>query len=585
MRNWGWIWSHISKCRGLYFIAMLLWILESVAYIATLTLQQQIIDEVIVKGQYPLFWRMLAMIAICYVVYSLLFVFSPYLLGIVHSFFRKRLTALALDHLYHIPIPQLHKERTGRYVELFSNEIPAVARLIGEDIADAFKYIFHALIVSIIIGTASPLILAGVLVFSIIFVKMGRTFGARQKIMAAQIQNEKTAVVICMEEGVASTREVVAFNREEWEYKRYLRVFDRYYQSVISEGKMIVKQLLTKDPIIWGSYMMALAIGGYQVLQGELSVGFFVVIYQLTSELMIGIEKAYKVSVEVAGKMAFVDRVRNFLEDRTISDGTLPFKEPVTSLSCSQITFRYDGSSDSVLKGCNLAFPIGKKVALVGGSGSGKSTIAHLLIRFFSPDSGSILVNEKKIEQIKRGDWAKKVTIVFQEPYLFALTIRENVVMGVENVTQEQIEHVCRLMCIHNDIVNLPNGYDTTIGERGITLSGGQKQRLALARAVLRNPEILILDEATSALDRHTERLIQRNMDEIRQGKTTIVIAHRLSTIKNADIVYVMKGGRVEEQGTHDELLQNNHVYKELVDAEAKLISNLSNGRGEIETA
>ncbi|MGG4498890.1 ABC transporter ATP-binding protein [Brevibacillus reuszeri] len=584
MRNWVWIWSHISKCRGLYFIAMLLWLLESVAYIATLTLQQQIIDEVIVKGQYPLFWRMLAMIAICYVVYSLLFVFSPYLLGIVHSFFRKRLTALALDHLYHIPIPQLHKERTGRYVELFSNEIPAVARLIGEDIADAFKYIFHALIVSIVIGTASPLILAGVLVFSIIFVKMGRTFGARQKIMAAQIQKEKTAVVICMEEGVASTREVVAFNREEWEYKRYSKVFDRYYKSVMAEGKMMVKQLLTKDPIIWGSYMMALAVGGYQVLQGELSVGFFVVIYQLTSELMIGIEKAYKFSVEVAGKMAFVDRVRNFLEDRTISDGTLPFKEPVTSLSCSQITFRYDGSNDSVLKGCNLAFPIGKKVALVGGSGSGKSTIAHLLIRFYSPDSGCILVNEKEIEQIKRGDWAKKVTIVFQEPYLFALTIRENVVMGVENVTQEQIEHVCRLMCIHDDIVNLPNGYDTTIGERGITLSGGQKQRLALARAILRNPEILILDEATSALDRHTERLIQRNMDEIRQGKTTIVIAHRLSTIKNADIVYVMKGGRVEEQGTHAELLQNNHVYKELVDAEVKL-SNLSSGIGEIETA
>ncbi|MET3290193.1 UNVERIFIED_CONTAM: ABC-type multidrug transport system fused ATPase/permease subunit [Brevibacillus sp. OAP136] len=584
MRNWKWIWSHISECKGLYFIAMLLWLLESVTYIATLTLQQQIIDEVFVKQQFSLFWKMLILIGICYVAYSLLFVFSPYLFGRVHSFFRRRLTEQALSHLNHIPIAQLHKERTGRYVELFTNEIPAVARLIGEDIADAVKYIFHACIVSIVIGTASPFILVGVTVFSILLVKMGRTFGGKQKKMVAQIQQDKTAVVVCLEEGVASTREVVAYHQEAWEHQKYLNVFGRYYQSVMTEGKMMVKQLLTKDPITWGSYMTALAIGGYQVLQGDLSVGFFVVIYQLTSELMIGIEKAYKFSVDVAGKMAFVDRVRNFLEERTILDGMVRLKEPVTSLSCTPITYRYDGSAAPVLKECEMVFPIGKKVALVGGSGSGKSTIAHLLIRFFSPDSGSIFVNGNDLEQIRREDWANKATIVFQEPYLFALTIRENVVMGLKDIPQEQIEYVCRLMCIHDDIMNLPQGYETTIGERGITLSGGQKQRLALARAVIRNPEILILDEATSALDRHTERLIQHNMDEIRKGKTTIVIAHRLSTITNADLIYVMKDGRVAERGTHEELLLNNRVYKELVDAETARYKSRT-GVAEIETA
>lgn len=156
------------------------------------------------------------------------------------------------------------------------------------------------------------MIFVGVTVFSILLVKMGRTFGGKQKKMAAQIQQDKTAVVICLEEGVASTREVVAYHGEAWEHQKYLNVFGRYYQSVMAEGKMMVKQLLTKYPITWGSYLTALAIGGYQVLQGDLSVGFFVVIYQLTSELMIGIEKAYKFSVEVAGKMAFVERVRNF---------------------------------------------------------------------------------------------------------------------------------------------------------------------------------------------------------------------------------------------------------------------------------
>lgn len=326
--------------------------------------------------------------------------------------------------------------------------------------------------------------------------------------MAAQIQKERTAVVICMEEGVASTREVVAYDREEWEHNRYLSVFDRFYKSVMAEGKMMVKQLLTKEPILWGSYLTTLVIGGYQVLQGDLSIGFFVVIYQLTSELMVGIEKGFKFSVEVAGKMAFVERVRNFLEDKTIPDGTLPLNKPIQSLECSHITFRYDDSNDTVLKACSLVFPIGKKIALVGGSGSGKSTLAHLLTRFFSPEAGKILVNGQELERIKRADWARKAAIVFQEPYLFAMSIRENVSMGAENITQEQLENVCRLMCIHEDILCLPDGYETIIGERGITLSGGQKQRLALARAVIRNPEVLVLDEATSALDHHTERLI-----------------------------------------------------------------------------
>lgn len=571
MRNWSWTWSHIRQRKSQYTIAVLLWVMESAAYILTLTMQQQMIDEVIVKGQYPLFWRLLAMLAVCYLVYCLLFVFSPYLFGILHGFFRRRLTDMALDHLYHIPITQLHKERTGRFVELFTQEIPAVARLIGEDIPDAIKYMLHALIISIIIGAKSPLILAGVLVFSIVFIIMGRTFGARQKKLAAQIQEERTAVVICMEEGVAATREVVAFHREEWEHTRYLSVFNRFYKSVMAEGKMMVKQLLTKDPILWGSYLTVLAIGGYQVLQGELSIGYFVVIYQLTSELMIGIEKAFKFSVEVAGKMAFVERLRAFLEDPTIPDGALSLRQPIQSLVCSHIQFSYEGRIEPVLKDCSLTFPIGKKIALVGESGSGKSTIAHLLTRFFSPAAGNILVNEMDLETMKREDWAHKATIVFQEPYLFAMSIRENVTMGAKNITQEQLEYICRMMCIHEDILCLPNGYETVLGERGITLSGGQKQRLALARAVIRNPEILILDEATSALDSHTERLIQQHVDEIRKGKTTIVIAHRLSTIQNADVIYVMKNGRVEEQGTHEQLLANHHVYKQLVDAEARL--------------
>jgi ABC-type multidrug transport system fused ATPase/permease subunit len=205
-----------------------------------------------------------------------------------------------------------------------------------------------------------------------------------------------------------------------------------------------------------------------------------------------------------------------------------------------------------------------RKIAFVGGSGGGKSTIAQLLIRFYEPYKGNIRVNGFPLQDFERKSWSDKVAIVFQEPYLFPDTIRNNLLLDKKEMLEEEIIEACRIACIHNFIESLPDGYDTMLGERGITLSGGQRQRIALARSVLRKPEILILDEATSALDLHTEREVMRNLDEQRQGSLTIIIAHRLSTVANADMIVVMDKGKITEQGKHEELMDKNSVYKSL---------------------
>lgn len=183
-------------------------------------------------------------------------------------------------------------------------------------------------------------------------------------------------------------------------------------------------------------------------------------------------------------------------------------------------------------------------MAIIGESGSGKSTIAQLLLRFYEPDGGKIEVNHVPLSRIARESWAIKVNAVFQDPYLFPDTIRTNILMG-RRYSQAELEKACRDAEIHETIMELSSGYDTLLGERGITLSGGQRQRIALARAIIGNPEVLILDEATSALDLETERRVQANIDALRKGKTTIIIAHRLSTVENADVRYSISEGKL----------------------------------------
>lgn len=550
---------------ALYFVCLLMLLVQLVSQLASTGVQQRLIDDAFLHGEggrlAPLIFVFLgAALLQSATLTGIGYLFHVILFRIRYSLFEK-----AARFLQRIPASSIQNERTAKYADVMNDYVFLSAIGIGLQLPNGFFQILPAVALMAVVGWYSPVILLVVIGFSCCYLILGYRYGKKLKRAAHRVNDTRRDVGVFLEEGVSSTREVLAYHRLDYETSTYRSLFGKYFRNVLKEGRLLNRQMVVSHPLKWGMNLFVLLYGGYAALQGSLTLGAFVVVFQFSRQLMDKYEQIYLFALSYSMYMAKIEALRGFFEQETIADGEEELDEPIRSLELANVTYRYQGEPEPIVREVAASIPIGGKVAFVGPSGSGKSTIAQLLVRFYDPDAGRLTVNGKDLRAYKREDWGRKLSIVFQNPYLFPDTIRGNLNLGAEERSQEEIEAACRLTDIHDFIVSLKKGYDTEIGERGIALSGGQRQRIALARAVLDNPELLILDEATSALDLETERRVQRHFDEMRKGKTTIVIAHRLSTIRNADVIFVFRQGRLVEQGNHDRLAASSTVYKEML--------------------
>ena len=473
------------------------------------------------------------------------------------------------EHLQKLPFSYFDEHKTGVIMSRIVNDLMDISEFAHhgpEDLFISLVSVVGSFIILCTINIPLTLITFAVLPFLILFVVKKRT---AMTIAFRKNRIEIAEVNASLENSIAGVRVARAFTGEQEEAKkfdennqRYVTVRERAYRVMAEffSGTNFLTSLMN---------VVVLTGGGYCVYRGVINVGDMVA-YMLFINMFVNPIKKLIQFVEmfqnaITGYTRFQELMNIEIEQE--EPDAVDLKDVRGEITFDNVSFQYDEGKE-VLSNISMTFPQGEMVAIVGPSGGGKTTLCHLLPRFYDITSGSITVDGIDIRDVTLSSLRRNIGIVQQDVFLFAASIKENIRYGRIDATDEEIVQAAVAAEIHDDIMKMPDGYDTIVGERGITLSGGQKQRVSIARIFLKNPPILILDEATSALDSATEARITQAFDRLSKGRTTLVIAHRLSTIRNADEIAVVDEHGIAEMGTHDELLAAGGEYKKLHEAQ-----------------
>ncbi|MDE5412644.1 ABC transporter ATP-binding protein [Alkalihalobacterium chitinilyticum] len=477
------------------------------------------------------------------------------------------------NHMLHLPIPYYDNHRTGETISRITNDTNVVMTLITRHVVTAisgFISIIGAVIILLLLDWRMTLVmLSAVPIMLLVIIPIGN----KMYRIAKGTQKEMANFTNVLSEVLADIRLIKAYRAEEGEEKKGEERIKGLFQFGIKEAKIqaVLSPLIMLA--LMGMLVVIIGYGGVRVANGALSAGDLVAFILYLFLIIIPVSQFASFFAELQKAMGATERIQGILqhdgEDLAIGQELDAGEKAITF---DVVHFSYENKED-VLKGVSLTISPGKITAIVGPSGSGKTTIFSMIERFYKPSKGTISFADENIEAISLSDWRRQLAYVSQESPLMPGTIKENLMLGIKHdVSEEELFHALELANSKEFIMDLPEGVNTEVGERGIKLSGGQRQRIAIARALLRKAPILMLDEATSSLDSNSEFEVQKALKYAMNGRTTIVIAHRLSTVVKADQIVFLEHGKVTGTGTHAELMGSHPLYKKLV--EQQFISN-----------
>ena len=559
--------------RKIVAVGLVLIVISRLASLVLPGASKYLMDDVIVKKDLSMLKILLAVVAGSIIVQAVTSYLLTKLLSVEAQHLISQLRIKVQKKILSLPISYFDNNKSGALVSRIMNDVEGVRNLVGTGLVQLIGGLLTAVISLVLLIRISPMmtfyVLVPVAIFAFVALKAFtyiRPIFKMRGVINADVTGRLT-------ESINGVRVIKGFNAEAQENKTFEKGVEQLFLNV--------KKSLTSTAIITSSATLLLGlasagimgIGGYMIIKGQLTFGEFLAFTLYLGFMIAPIVQMSNIGSQLTEAFAGLDRTEEIMNMDPEDDQSvriIPLADIKADIKFENVSFSYEEGKE-VVRGISFDAPSGSVTALVGSSGSGKTTIASLAATFITPDSGKITVDGTDLSKVILTDYRKHLGVVLQDDFLFEGTIRENILFARPGAGEDNLANAVRAAYVNEFTDRFEKGLDTVIGERGIKLSGGQRQRITIARAILADPKIIILDEATSSLDTESESLIQQSLNELMKGRTTFVIAHRLSTIRKADQILVIEAGEIKERGNHDELIAKQGRYYELFTYQARI--------------
>jgi ATP-binding cassette, subfamily B, bacterial len=576
------IWKMMVDYRWPYVGATVALAVSALAQTFMYLLLRYFADDVVAQGKYigdsliqTFFWIGLAFVGLAVVQGSFSFL-SGRLAAYTAEGITRRLRDFLFDHIQRLSFSYHATTPTGDLIERVTSDVDALRRFFSEQgigigrIVLLFVINFIAILnLNVKLGLLSVIAIPFMLLVSIWFFK-------RVTKAFENYQAQEAVLSTTLQENLTGVRVVKAFGRQEYEKGKFEK--DNWTKYVKGKLLLLMHSLFwpLSDIVLGLQMLFGFIYAATMAINGEITVGMYIAYVGLVVWLIWPIRNLGRIIVNASSGMVSYGRLMEVVKQtrEPLFDGKVQPEGPVKGeVIFENVSFMYSDGKDDVLKNVSFQVKPGQAIALLGSTGSGKSTLVNLLPRFHEYTSGRILVDGVELKDYSRAYLRKQIGIVEQEPFLFSRTIRENITYGVgRDISQEEVERAAKAAAVHDVILGFPDGYNTLVGEKGVTLSGGQKQRVTIARTLLKNPRILILDDSTSSVDTETEAEIRGALNGLMENRTTFIIAHRIQSVMIADLILVLDKGEVIQMGTHEELVsQMDGMYRKIYDIQTRI--------------
>lgn len=534
-----------------------------------------LVDNVLKVGRYDLLWQVLIVLLTVTIVRAIIGYFEEYTFDIMGSNVQRELKEDIFNHIETLHYGYFDSMNTGEIMSRITGDVDSVWRTLGFGLKICIgDFIYFVAATIILININAKLAIACIVVLIPIGFLAVHLEKQEDKIYG-KISDQRADMNTAAQENIAGVRLVKAFAREKHEIMKFLGMNRRNYDLNMQEANVRANHLPASEFLANMSIIIMICYGGYLVIKGQMSLGGMVAFNGYIDTMIWTMKDMGFITSMLAQNRASCKKIFAILDTKSQIKNP---KNPITSdikgsIEFKDVVFKY--GDETILKNINFKANTGDTIAVMGTTGAGKSSLVNLIGRYYDIRSGEVLVDDVNVKDRELYNLRSSIAVVPQDVFLFSDSIKSNIALGKDDLSFNEIEDACRLSCAEDFIEELPNKYETVVGERGIGLSGGQKQRLSIARALSKKAPILILDDSTSALDMETEYQLLKNLKSINKKATTFIIAHRISAVKNADLILFMENGQIVEKGTHKELVKNKGRYFEIYKEQFKDFINM----------